>query len=126
MYATQLSDAIWNAIADLVRRSDSQREVYHVEVTKVDKTRNVLFADEFGDIGIPVVAHSLGHSFYDTQPDGSVQKKGADYETNDAYQAKIIMPMVGERVVVLDPGGSKSVPICIGVIQSPNGYWEGG
>ena len=126
MHATQLSDAIWNAIADLVRRSTSQREIYHVEVTKVDKARHVLWADEFGDIGIPVVVHSLGHSFYDTQPDGTVVKKGEDYETNDAYQAKIIMPKVGDSVVVLDPGGAKLVPICIGVIQSPNGYWEGG
>lgn len=126
MYAEQLSDAIWNAIADLVRRNGSQREVYHVTVSKVDKARKVLWADEFGDIGIPVVVHSLGQALYDTQPDGTLKKRGEDYETNDAYQAQIIMPQIGDTVVVLDPGGSKTVPICIGVIQSPGGYWEGG
>src|SRR3954466_4501383 len=104
MYADQLSDAIWNAIADLVRRSGSQREVYHVTVSKVDKTQKVLWADEFGDIGIPVVVHSLGHTFYDTQPDGTQRKRGEDYETNDAHQAHIIMPKVGDTVVVLDSG----------------------
>jgi len=126
MLATQLTDAIWNAIADLVRRSASQREIYFVQVTRVDKAARVLWADEFGDLAIPMVHHTFGFPYYDTQPSGSQTKRGEDYETNDAFRVKIVMPKAGDMVVILDPEGAKSTPICIGTIRSPGDYWEGG
>jgi hypothetical protein len=43
MEATNLSPEIWNAIADLIGRSQTAREIYTVKVTKVDKNKKLIW-----------------------------------------------------------------------------------
>lgn len=136
MRATDLHPKIWNSLVNLIARSQSPREVYYVTVTKVDAQRKIIFTKDFGDIGIPLVAHSASFAYYDTQPTGvahdgaavttQLVKQYDDTQTNPALRTEIIAPSVGDLVIVLDPWGAKRFPICIGVIQSKNGFWEDG
>ena len=126
MRATDLAPAVWNAVADEIRRVGERRIVFFVEVTKVDTQRRILNVTEFGDIGIPLVSFTRTHSYYDTQADGTVQKRSDPDGTNDAFHSQIVLPNVGDTVVVIDLDGTKSAPFCIGVVQSMPGYWGGG
>lgn len=119
MHATDLAPAIWNAIADEIRRQGSSREVFFVKVTKVDTKRKIVWADDYGSIGIPLVALSHQFDYYDTNSTADVIKK-PDNATD------IVTPKVGQTIVVLDPWGARRFPICIGVIQSKPGFWEEG
>lgn len=136
MKATDLSDEIWNAIADLVGRSQGQRELYFVRITKVDKSKLLIWTEDFGDLAIPLVAFKTSFSHFDTQPTGANVVAGVPLPTklfkrsdstgqNPVYQTQIVPPQVGEVAVVLDPWAAKRFPICIGIIQSKTGFWEG-
>lgn len=134
MQASDLSPEIWNAIADLIDRSKSAREVYFVKVVKADKERGLIWVKDFGDMAIPLVAHNYRFSYYDTQPTGANVTAGVPLPTkkvlradddNPVYRAQIVPPKVGQLVVILDPWGAKRFPICIGPVQSKQGYWEG-
>lgn len=122
MRASDLSPAIWNSIADLVKRSQSPREIYFCIVTKSDKTRRLVWAAEFGGTAIPMVSLTYSFAYYDTTS-SDVQRR--DDPDNPAHQTQIVVPKVGETIVVLDPWGAKRFPFCIGVVQSRSGYWEG-
>lgn len=134
MLATDLTPEIWNAIADLVGRSQSSREIYFVKVTKVDKKKNLVWAKDFGDVAIPLVSHLYGFSYYDTVPHGNAVagqpigtqkiKRQDKTDKKPVYHTHIIAPKKGQLIVVLDPWGAKRFPICIGVIQSKKGFWE--
>lgn len=135
MIATDLSSEIWNAIADLVQHSQTAREIYYVKVTRVDKKKKLVWAKDFGDLAIPLVAHSYSFSYYDTEPTGNVTSgqpvttkktlKTDKLQENPVYRTEIVTPKVGQLIVVLDPWGVKRFPICVGVIQSKTGFWEG-
>jgi hypothetical protein len=134
MQANQLSSRIWNGISDLVRRSQSPREIYFVEVQKVDPIKKLIFAAEFGSLGIPLVAHTFGFSYFDTVPttadleSGAVAAKSVKRQDttghNTAFQVEIMVPKVGEIAIVLDVFGAKAFPFCIGIVQSKAGAWE--
>lgn len=133
--ASDLSQQLWNGIADLVRRSGGKREIYFVTVTRNDKVNNLVWAKDFGDVAIPLVAHTYGFAYYDTVPDeanlgtGAISRHQVRREdktnANSNFKTHIICPKVGEVIVVLDPWGAKRYPICIGVIHSGRGAWEG-
>lgn len=134
MIATDLSPDIWNAIADLISRSTGSREVFFVKVKKIDKTNKTIFVEDFGDLGIPLVSFNNSFSYFDTEPVGNAvsgspvntrkMKREDMTQLNPALRTVLVMPKVGEIVVVLDPWGGKRFPICIGVVHSKAGYWE--
>lgn len=134
MIADNLSAEIWNAIADLVARSKAARQIYFAKVTKADKVAKIIWADEFGDIGIPLVSHRYSFSHYDTVPFGNVtsgqpaptqlQRREDKTQNNPAYQVEMIVPRKGDTVVILDALGSRRFPICIGTVISRSGYWN--
>ena len=118
MRATDLAPEIWNAIADEIRRQSSPREIYFTKVMKVDAKRKVIWVQDFGHMAIPLVGHCYSFDYYDTTATGAVQKKNA--------KAEVVMPKVGQMVVILDPWGAKRFPICIGVLLSKaeHSLWE--
>lgn len=133
--ATDLSGELWNSIADQIARSASPREIYFVKVKKADKKKLLIWTEDFGDMGIPLVSFTTTFAYFDTQPTGANVVAGTPLPTkkvkredktqvNPAFQATLICPKVGQTVVVLDPWGAKRFPFCIGVIQSKQGFWE--
>lgn len=131
--ASDLAGSIWNAISDLVARSQQPREIYFARVTKADKIRNLIWTEDFGGLAIPLVSHTYSFSYFDTIPDtadlgtGVVAKHLQKREdpANPLYRTAIICPSKGDTVVILDAFGAKRFPICVGVIQSKTGFWEG-
>jgi hypothetical protein len=117
MQASDLSPAIWNAIADEIRRQTSEREIYFVKVTKSDTKRHVIWCQDFGSMAIPLVGHAYGFDYYDTSGTDVMKKTGT---------VEVVCPRVGQTVVILDPWGAKRFPICIGVIlsKSEHSLWE--
>lgn len=124
MIASDLAKGIWNGIADLVQRSQSAREIYYVKVTKSDPLKLLVWADDFGDTAIPLVAHNSSFAYFDTTNTGTSIKREDKSNANPLFQTHLICPKVGDLIVVLDPWGAKRFPICIGTIQSRKGFWE--
>jgi hypothetical protein len=120
MQADALSPDIWNAIAREMERLSTAREVHVGKVIKRDTLKKHVWLEAFGEVAIPIVALSFGFDYFDTQPTGNATKR-----TLDATDMRLTMPTVGQTVVVLDPGGNRRFPMCIGVIQSSSGYWQG-
>lgn len=122
--ATELSPEIWNAVADSIDRSQAPREITFAKVAKRDQAKKLVWVEEFGNLGIPLVTFTSGFAYYDTDATGAVNKKEDRTGKNDAYHTQIIAPRVGQMVVILDPGGQHRFPICVGVLQS-SGFWQG-
>jgi hypothetical protein len=113
--ATDLAPALWNAIADEIRRQQSSREIFFVKVTKVDTKRKIVWADDFGSMGIPLVTLPFQFDYYDGTPTGVIKKTAIP---------EVMTPKVGQTIVVLDAWGAKRFPVCIGILQSKPGFWE--
>lgn len=128
MIANDLSRGIWNGIADLVQRSRAPREIYYAKVARADEKKKLIWCKDFGDLAIPLVAHGGFGFYYDTRPTGSVTdgQPVATEKAKTRMVMEIACPAKGDLVVILDPWGAKRFPICIGVIQSSKGFWEGG
>lgn len=131
MHATRLSRSIWNAVADLARRSQNPREIYFSEVTKADPANSLIWAKDFGDVAIPLVAFRRSFAYYDTVPTGvsgsdvttEVARREDKSHTNANFLTSIVCPKKGELVVIIDPWGAKRFPMAVGVLDSP-GAWE--
>ncbi len=120
MIANDLTPEIWNAISNLVGRSSTPRQIWFCKVAKVDAIRNLIWTEEFGQMAIPLAGFELEVTYYDTHgnPDEYVDRKTA--------KIKVVAPKKGSLVLILDPEGAKRFPVCLGVIQSKTGFWEGG
>lgn len=136
MKATNLSRAIWNSIADLASRSSTPREVYFSEVVKVDETAMLIWAKDFGDVAIPLVAFSYAFAYNDTVPTGVAhdgvavstqsQRREDKTHTNPNLLVQLVAPRVGDLVTILDPWGAKRFPMAIGLPQNVTGAWTEG
>jgi hypothetical protein len=132
MRATSLSGSIWNAMADLVRRSSSPREIYFSEVTKTDAERGLVWCKDFGDVAIPIVVSVQAFAYYDTVPTGivgsavttRVEKREDKTHRNANYLTDVVVPPRGEVVVILDPWGAKRFPVCLGVLTGGADAWR--
>lgn len=119
MRATGLAPNIWNAIADLIRRESPKREVRTGRVIKRDVAKAHIWLEEFGQTAIPLVAFDHSFDYFDTSD------TGVERRTLQPSDAKIVVPRVGELVVVLDMMGNRRFPMCLGVLKSKAGYWQG-
>ena len=132
MRATSLSRSIWNAMADLSRRSSSPREVYFSEVTKTDSERGLVWCKDFGDVAIPLLVSAQAFAYYDTVPTGvsgstvttRVERREDATHSNANYLTKAVVPKRGEIVVVLDAWGAKRFPVCLGSLSGGPDAWK--
>lgn len=128
MEANSLSPGIWNAIAEMVSRNAAPGEISFHNVRKRDTAKKIIWVEEFGETGIPLITFDFNFAYYDTKQDGTTQKRydvTAD-ESDPTYRVKILVPRVGEKVAILNPSGNRRFPVCVGVVQSQAGsYWQG-
>ena len=126
MEADSLAPNLWNAITELVMRGASAREITIGRVTKRDTVNKVIWLEEFAETAIPLVAFDYSFAYYDTDNTGAVKKREDKTDTDPAYRTKMLVPKVGQQVVILDMWGNRRFPVCVGVIQSKLGsYWQG-
>lgn len=121
-------------MADLARRSQSPREVYFSEVVDSDPVKLLIWAKDFGDVAIPLVAFQYAFAYYDTVPVGdahdgepiatSLLRRDDKTHRNKNFLTSVVCPSKGDLAVVLDPWGAKRFPICIGTLASTDGAWE--
>ena len=125
MKADELSPSVWNAIADgLERARNGGRQVTFGKVVKRDTRHKLIWLEAYGNLAIPLAAFAFGFAYYDTDNTGHVIRREDTTDKNTNFQTHIIVPHAGQTAVVLDPGGLKRFPICVGVIQSTN-FWQG-
>ena len=126
MEADSLSPIVWNAIAEMVARGQAAREITIGRVTKRDVTNKVIWIEEFAETAIPLVAFDYSFAYYDTKETGAVVKREDKTDTDPAFRTKMLVPKVGQQVVILNMWGNGRFPVCLGVIQSKLGsYWQG-
>lgn len=133
--ALQLSPQVWNAIGDLVKRNGGKQEIYFAEVTRADAENKLVWTKDFMDVPIPCISFDYSFAYMDTQPTGdavdgepvkSIQVRREDKTHKNAnFKVKLICPKKGDLVVVLDPLGAKTFPICVGLLRS-KGAWAVG
>lgn len=132
MKASDLSARIWNAVADLARRAQTPREIYFSEVTRTDPANSLIWAKDFGDVAIPLVAFDRAFHYYDTVPTGVVGSsvttrtdlREDKTHTNANYLTEVVCPSKGDVVVILDVWGARRFPVCIGLLRGSRAWSE--
>lgn len=130
MQADSLSPGLWNAITDLVRRQEAPAEISFHQVKKRDLAKKVIWVEEFGETGIPLVSFDSNFSYWAMRGSGNlvltkIQDTTPD-QTDPALRTNLLVPRVGQMVAILNPSGNRRFPICVGVLQSALGtYWQG-
>lgn len=100
-------------IEKVVRRIAGTRADYFVtgKVIKVDAKNKCVYLKEFGDQPIPIVAFNQEVKYYDSTITSTSVRTAP---------VKIVMPKVGESVLVAREMGVRRLPRCLGVIQGTN------
>jgi hypothetical protein len=103
-----IAEGEWESIRSLIQRMLGGRAESFItgRVTKVDKTNKNVYMKEFGSQPIPMIVNDYEITYYDTLPNGRTQKKTAKVD--------LLMPKVGDTVVVAREMGTHRLPRCLG------------
>src|SRR5690348_15857553 len=106
--------SIANMVEKIVKRVIGTRADYFTtgKVLKVDKPNKCIYMTEFGDQPIPIVGFDYEVKYYDTDNAGFVRTRNS--------VATVVMPKVGDTVLVARELGTRRLPRCLGVIQGKN------
>jgi hypothetical protein len=115
-------DHQWRAIQDLVEKLIASRGEYFSigVVTKRDPKRKLVWTDEFGNTPIPLFTFNFQLKYYDTQQDGTLKVRKSKVPRGTVKELDVLVPNVGDTVLIARHLGSRSLPKCIGVMQSHN------
>lgn len=129
-----ISNQEWNAIRDMIQQLLPAESVVFDRVTKRDTVDKLVWTKEYGNLALPLVSFQYGFAYYDTQlnanptnalPVRSHQVRREDLTNQNVnFKTRLIVPKVGDMVVILDRYGIKRHPVCIGVTESKN-FWMG-
>ena len=114
-----LTNADWAEIQKLVSRvvSAGGEPFVQCKVVGIDISRKVVFAKEFGDIPIPMVAHWYQVTYSSRDAAGRVVRLKTQPFSKDV---EIILPAIGDTILVAQHLGTRALPKCLGVIMSTN------
>ena len=91
------------------------------KVIKVDAVNKCVFLKDFGDQPIPLVYFDYQLKYYDETPNGTTAVSAGStqpYKTRTrTVKAEVVMPTVGQTVLVAREMGTARLPRCLGVIQ---------
>ena len=117
--AHSLSPRLWNAILGRIEKANARTEFIFTRVVKSDDVKKLVWTREFCGTPIPLVSFKYGFSYYDTQSDGTVNKRD-DLKGENEH---VVTPKKGALVVIVKPYGNLEKPFCIGQVLSRD-YWE--
>jgi len=118
-----ISEPEWESIATLVNKLMRQKGEYFVtgKVIQRDEVKKLIWLKEFGDQAIPVVGFDYEVTYYDETPGGVVTTAvgaNADFKTKaKKAKVKVMVPKIGQSVLVAREFGTRRLPRCLGVIQ---------
>jgi hypothetical protein len=113
-----ISDPEWESISQMVeaivKRVTGTRADFFTtgRVVKVDAANKCVYLAEFGDQPIPIVGFNYTMKYYDEGSSGTIKQKDAS--------AVLVMPEVGQSVLVAREMGTRRLPRALGVIQGKN------
>lgn len=115
----------WNKIYQALEDLRPASEVVQDDVVRIDEDRKVIFTKEFGDTPIPIYAFRYEIKYYDESTrdtyDPGVGGQPMPYQVFVKKAiTKVLMPEVGDTVLILKQFGSRRLPKCIGILQSTN------
>ncbi len=113
-----LSFRDWDEIYAAIRKvvGDQGEPFQQVKVIRSDPVNKLVWAKEFGDTPIPLFTNYYQISY--TYKDGgrTVIGKTVPYSNN----VEVLVPKVGDIILVAQHLGSRVLPKCIGVLASKN------
>lgn len=114
-----LTNDDWRAIEDHVSKmlTGIGEPFIQGKVVKNDPLRKLVWLKEFGDTPVPVIGFDYQVKYYIKEADGTTTVKKTPSYSKDV---EILIPKVGEIVLVAQHFGSRRLPKCLGVIKSKN------
>lgn len=110
-----VEESEWTSIRNLVSRmfSNTADSFITTKVTKVDSSKKLVYAKEFGIQPIPLVNFGIEVTYYD-----SVWNPGASRNDTVKKTAKVsmVMPSKGDTILVARELGKHRLPRCLGVL----------
>lgn len=113
-----ITEQEWNSIRSVVERIATEVAGRRTEwfqtgrVIKRDENNRLVWIKGMGHTAIPIVGFNYDVRYYDTDEEGKAIVRNA--------RAKIVVPKVGEIVLVAFELGSTRLPRCLGVVQGKN------
>lgn len=122
MAGLTLSD--WREIQNFVTRLVSQQGEAFTQgvVVKNDAVKKLVWLKEFGDQPIPLISFDFQVKYYYENTAGHMVPRKTQAHSKEV---EILVPKVGETVLVARHMGSRRLPKCLGVVQS-TGYVRAG
>lgn len=119
-----LNNTDWREIQKFVVSLLAQQGEYFTQgvVVKNDQVKKLVWLKEFGDQPIPLIAFDYQVKYYYRDGAGNMVPKKTPAHTKDV---EILVPRVGDMVLVARHMGSRRLPKCLGVIKS-TGYVRAG
>lgn len=112
-----ISQSDWKQIQKYVEKRLAEQGEYFTQgiVIKNDQVNKLVWLKEFGDLGIPCIAFDYQVKYYYVDAAGHFQpRKTKAYDR----EVEILVPQVGDVVLVARLLASRNLPRCIGVIKS--------
>ncbi len=112
-----LTNADWREIESFVARvlSRSGEAFVQGKVVRTDTARRVVFLKEFGDTPIPLIGFDYQVKYSYTEPSGSTTVRKTKAYSNEV---EMLVPKVGDIVLIAQHYGTRRLPKCLGVIKS--------
>lgn len=106
----------WREIQKLVGRMLAEKGEYFIQgiVIKNDETNKLVWLKELGDQPIPIIAFDYRVTYYYDTAGQTTKKKTTPY----SREVEVLVPQVGDMVLVAKYFGSRRLPKCLGVIKS--------
>jgi hypothetical protein len=119
-----LTQRDWNEIQRFVGSLVAQQGEAFVqgEVVRNDPVKKLIWMKEFGDQPIPLISFDYQVKYYYRDAAGNMVPRTTKANTKEV---DILVPRVGETVLVARHMGSRRLPKCLGVIKS-TGYVRAG
>lgn len=112
-----ISQRDWQQIQKYVEKRMAEAGEYFTQgiVIKNDQQNNLVWLKEFGDLAIPVFAFDYQVKYYYEDTSGNMQPRlTKPYDR----EVSVLVPQVGETVLIARQLGSRNLPKCLGVIRS--------
>ncbi len=114
-----LTHGDWNEIHNAIRKgvADTGEAFVQGVVIKSDAINKVIYLKEFGDTPIPIVAHHYQVKYLARDDSGrKIILKTLAYSAD----VEVLVPRIGDIVLVAQHLGTRALPKCLGVIMSRN------
>lgn len=114
-----LSHGEWGEIQNLIKRmiGDVGEPFVQGVVIRNDPLNGTIYLKEFGDIAIPLIAHHYSVTYNVRDTSGRIVRTKTIPYSKDV---EVLVPKVGDTVLVAQHLGTRGLPKCLGVIVSRN------